>query len=211
VNPHCFRCAITLLISVVTACSSAPIRYYTLIPPDATQAAPPNAATMAIDVRAVHTPAQLNRAELMIRTGPTEITLLENERWASPVKDEIRDAARLELQHRLAKMIEFSPLKPFGKLSVTIDVQRLEAELGRYALLEASWSANLSGPSRTSSDIIVKDCAFWAYEEIRGGYAGMVEGYQRETMALADAIASALASSGSGISVPCQSSSSRSE
>jgi hypothetical protein len=108
-------------------------------------------------------------------------------------------------------MIESSPLKAFTKLSVTIDVQRLEAELGRYTLLEASWSAKLSGASHASSDIIVRYCAFRAYEEIRGGYAGMVEGYQREIMALANAIASALTSSGSGISVPCQTSSSTSE
>ena len=210
-NPYCSRCAVTLLISVAAACSSAPIRYYTLIPPEATQAAPPKAAPIAIDVRAVHTPAQLNRTELMIRTGPTEMTLLENERWASTVNDEISDAARLELQHRLVQMTEYSSLKAFTKLSVTIDLQRLEAELGRYALLEASWSAKLSGAGGPSRDIVGKNCAFRAYEEIRGGYAEMVEGYQRETMALADVIALALTSSGSRGSVPCQTSSWTSE
>ena len=203
-NPYCSRCVVTLLISVLAACSSAPIRYYTLIPPDATQATPPKAATIAIDVRTVHTPAQLNRAELMIRTGPAEMTLLENERWASPVNDEIRDAARLELQHRLAQMIDSSPLKAFTTLSVTIDVQRFEAELGRYALVEASWSANLTGASQASSDTIVKTCSFRAYEEIRGGYSEIVAGYQRETKALADAIFSALTAFGSDIRVPCQ-------
>jgi len=194
----------------MAACSSAPIRYYTLIPPEAPQAAPAKAATIAIDVRAVHTPAQLDRAELMIRTGPTEMTLLENERWASPITYEIREAAQLELQHRLAQMIDSSSLRAFTKLSVTIEIQRLEAELGRYALLEASWSSKLSGASRASSDIIVKNCAFRAYEEIRSGYAEIVEGYQRETRALADAIASASTSSGN-VSVPCQTLSSTSD
>jgi uncharacterized lipoprotein YmbA len=87
-------------VSVGVGCTSAPVRYYTLTPPP-DKTLPASETTLAIDVRVVHIPPQLNRSELMVRTGPTEVTLLENERWASPVKDEIKDALRLELQRRL--------------------------------------------------------------------------------------------------------------
>jgi uncharacterized protein len=203
VNANYARFALAWLVSAGAACTSAPIRHYTLIPPPDK---PLRAAeqTLAIEVRVVHIPPELNRSELMVRTGRTETTLLENEQWASPVKDEIKDAVRLELERRLSGMTGLLP--SFTKLTLDIDVQRLDAELGRYALFEASWRANLSGAGQPLSGTRVTTCTFQADEEIHGGYAGMVEGYQREIVALADAIVAVSTSSPSGIDPPCQTS-----
>ena len=195
------RLAVAWLVSVGVGCTSAPVRYYTLTaPPD--QTLPASGAALTIDVRVVHTPPQLNRAELMVRTGPTEVTLLDNEKWASPVNDEIKDALRLELQGRLGRMAGLRPA--FAKLTLDIDVQRLEAEFGRYALLEASWSATSSATGQRSNDARMRTCTFQADEKIDAGYAEMVEGYQREIAALADAIVAVLTSSANGIDAPCQ-------
>ena len=200
-NGYYLRFAIAWLVSVGVGCTAAPVRYYTLTPtPDKTL--PAAETTLTIDVRVVHTPPQLNRAELMVRTGPTEVTLLENVRWASPVNDEIRDALRLELQRRLGRMTGLSPA--FAKLTLDIDVQHLEAEFGRYALLEASWSATLSAAGERSNAARAMTCTFQADEKIPAGYAGIVEGYQREIAALADAIVAVLTSPASGIEASCQ-------
>jgi uncharacterized lipoprotein YmbA len=195
------RFALAWLVSVCVGCTSAPVRYYTLTPPP-DKTLPASETTLAIDVRVIHTPPQLNRSELMVRTGPTEMTLLENERWASPVKDEIRDAVRLELQRRFSRMTGLRP--DFTKLTLDIDVQHLEAELGRHALLEATWSATSSATGQQSNGARVTTCAFQANEKIPAGYAGMVEGYQREVAALADAIVAVVASPASGIDAACQ-------
>jgi uncharacterized lipoprotein YmbA len=201
VNGYYLRFALAWLVSVGVGCTSAPVRYYTLTPPpDKTLLA--SQTTLPIDVRVVHTPPQLNRSELMVRTGPTEVTLLENERWASPVKDEIKDAVRLELQRRLGAMAGLRPA--FTRLTLDIDVQHLEAELGRYALLEASWSATLSATGQRSNGARATTCTFQADEKIHTGYAGIVEGYQREIAALADAIVAVLTSPASGIDDSCQ-------
>ena len=201
-NAYYLRFALAGLVNVA-ACTSAPIRYYTLIaPPDKPlQAA---TATLAIEVRVVHLPPQLNRSGLMVRTGPTETTLLENEQWASSVKDEIKEAVRLELERRLSGRTGLPA--SFTKLALDIDVQRLEAELGRYALLEASWRANLSGAGQPLSGARVTTCTFRVHEEIHSGYAGMVEGYQRGLAALADAIVAVLTSPAKDIDAPCQTS-----
>ena len=188
---NCFyvRFAVAWLLSVGVGCSSVPIRYYTLTPaPDQTLAVPQT--SFAIDVRVVHTPPQLNRDELIVRTGPTEVMLLENERWASPVNDEIKGALRLELQRRLSGMTGLRPA--FTKLTLDIDVQHFEAELGRYALLAASWSATWSSMGPRPNDTRGTTCTFQANEKIRSGYQGMVEGYQRDIAALADAIVAVL-------------------
>ena len=147
-------------------------------------------------------PPQLSRTELMVRTGPAEVALLENERWASPVNEEIKSALRLELQRRLAPL---SGLRPdLTKLTLDVDVQHLEAELGQYALIEASWSATLSAAGQRSNDVRVTTCTFQADEKIHSGYVGMVEGYQREVAALADAIVAVVTSLAGGIDAPCR-------
>jgi uncharacterized lipoprotein YmbA len=201
VNGYYMRFALAWLVSVGVGCTSAPVRYYTLTPPP-DKTLPASETTLAIDVRVVHTPPQLNRSELMVRTGPTEMTLLENERWASPVKDEIKDAVRLELQRRLSGMSGMRP--DFTKLTLDLDVQHLEAELGRYALLEASWSATLSATGQRSNGARATTCSFRAEETIHTGYAGIAEGYQREIAALADAIVAVLTSPANGIDASCQ-------
>jgi uncharacterized lipoprotein YmbA len=201
VNGYFVRFAVAWLVSVGVGCTSAPVRYYTLTPPPA-KTWPASETTLAIDVRVVHIPPQLNRAELMVRTGPGEVTLLENERWESPVKDEIKDALRLELQRRSSRMVALRPA--FAKLTLDIDVQHLEAEFGRYALLEASWSATLSATGPPPTGARTTRCTFQADEKIHAGYAGIVEGYQREIAALADAIVAVLASSASGVDASCQ-------
>jgi uncharacterized protein len=201
VNGCYLRFALAWLVSVGVGCTSAPVRYYTLTPPP-DRTLPSSDTTLAIDVRVVHLPPQLNRSELMVRTGSTELTLLENERWASPVKDEIKDAVRLELQRRLSGMTGLP--SAFARLTLDIDVQHLEAELGRYALLEVSWRATLSAPGQRSNGAQATTCTFQADEKITAGYAGMVEGYQREIAALADAIAAVLTSPASSIDASCQ-------
>jgi uncharacterized lipoprotein YmbA len=185
-------CVPVLLISGCIGCASVPVHYYTLIAPEGRRAPDSNRSAIEIDVRVVRMPSVLNRAELLVRSGPSEVALLENEQWASPLTDEIRDAVRVELQNRLAQMTDSSALRSFTKLSVAIDVERLETELGRHVLIEMAWSANARGGVDVSSDSIVKRCPFRANEAIGGGYAEMVEGYQRGIKALADTIMSVL-------------------
>ena len=199
-NGYSLRFALVWLVSVGVGCTSAPVRYYTLTPPP-DKASSASETTLAIDVRVVHIPPQLNRLELMIRTGPTEVTLLENERWASPLNDEIKDALRLELQRRLSRVSESRPA--FTKLTLDIDVKHLEAQLGRHALLEATWSATWSATGQQSHGAQVTSCSFQSDEKIRTSYAGMVEGYQREIAALADAIAGVLMSPARSMDAAC--------
>jgi uncharacterized lipoprotein YmbA len=201
VNSFYVRFALGWLVGVGVGCTSAPVRYYTLAPtPD--KILPGLQTSLAIDVRVVHAPPQLNRSELMVRTGPSEVMLLENERWASPLKDEIRDAVRLELQRSFSRMSGLPAAST--KLTLDIDVHRFEAEVGQHVLLEASWSAALSAPRQPSSGTRVATCTFQADEKIHGGYAGVAEGYQREIAALAEAIAGVLMSPADGTDASCR-------
>jgi uncharacterized lipoprotein YmbA len=194
------RFAVAWFVSVCVGCTSAPIRYYTLTPPP-DKALSDSSTTLAIEVRIVHTPPQLSHSALMVRAGPAEMTLIENERWASPVSDEIKAALRLQLQRRLAGVAELNPAST--RLTLALDVEQFEAEPGRYALLKASWSASLSAAGQPSTGSRPTTCTFQADEQVRAGYSGIVEGYQREIAALADSIVAALTNSAS-VDASCQ-------
>jgi hypothetical protein len=93
---------------------------------------------------------------------------------------------------------------PYDKLAIDIDVQHLEAEFGRYALLEATWSAILTATGQRSNEGRTMTCTFRRQEKIRAGYSEIVEGYQREIAALGDAIVAALTSPGHGADASCR-------
>ena len=82
--------AVTLL-GTLAACSSAPTHFHTLIPPSS--GLPPNTAPFLIDVQAVGVPPQVDQPALVLRQGASGIAVLDGERWASPLGDEIRGAA----------------------------------------------------------------------------------------------------------------------
>ena len=178
-----------LFLGGCAGCTSAPIHYYTLSAPAATSVAG-HRATMTIDVRVAHLPVQLNRSELMVRSGPSEVTLLENERWASPLSDEIQEAVQFELRDRARRSFDSARWRAAGKMFVTLDVERLEAQFARSVSLEATWSARVTFDG--SKETIVRSCRFRALDAIGGGYTGIVQGYQRELKALAAAIISEL-------------------
>ena len=86
----------------MAACSSPSSRFYTLGGADASAGATANAAPAAahtasvpawlIEVAPVNVPPQVSRNQLVVQTGPTQVQLLEQERWASLPGDEIRRA-----------------------------------------------------------------------------------------------------------------------
>jgi uncharacterized protein len=198
--------AIASLLGVGMGCTSAPIRYYTLTPP-ADRDASAGDTGLVVEVRVTHIPQQLQHSELMVRTGPTAVTLLENERWASPLKEEIKESLRLELLRRLARSA--GPSSVYAKLSLDLDVQQFEAKFAQRAGLEASWRATLIPTDPKAPDTRTATCTFHAESEIQGGYDAIVEAYQRDIAALAAAIVATLGNLTNATEVACQSTSPR--
>jgi len=180
-----------LLLTSCGGCASVSVRYYTLTPIAVPAAAISLRASVPADAVSVRLPTQDSRSEMIVRHGNGELVLLDNERWASPLADQIRDAVRIELQR------EFNGSPAFGSeqgpIRVLIDVQRMDAELDRYTVLEATWTGELasSSPGKAGS----QTCTFRSYEPIGPGYDGIVQGYQRQVQALAAAIGAEIISS----------------
>jgi uncharacterized lipoprotein YmbA len=174
------------LASSLAACASAPTHYYTLVapPPQATPASQP--APFAIDVLSVGIPAILDQPQLVVRQGNAGIAVLDGERWAGPLGDELRSALSAQLAYRLQAQDVSGLAKPADKpvLKILVQVRRLDAWPGRLVQLDADWGlgfANEAAGARLA-------CHGQFAESAPGGYPELVQAQQRAVSALADAI-----------------------
>lgn len=192
-----FRLAAAVsLLGTLAACSSAPTHFHTLIPPSAALA--PAAAPFTIDVQAVGVPPQVDQPALVLRQGASGIAVLDGERWASPLGDEIRGALAADLSARLGThdVHGLPRAKDTKVVRVQFDVRRFDSEVGGSATLEASWSVRGGDVAST--------CASRLSEPASGSYDSLVEAHQRALGKAADQVAAAVRAVANGQAGVCQ-------
>lgn len=180
--------ATVVLIAGLTACSSAPpIRYHTLLAPAAQTIARGEPAAFLIDVLPVGIPAQLDQPQLVVRSGDSSLALLDGERWAGPLSDELRSALSAQLTRKLKTMdiagLPRSTDKPV--LRIKLQVRRFDAWPGQRVRLDADWSLGLADETGNARLI----CHGQFDEPASGSYPELVQAQQRALAALADRIA----------------------
>ena len=185
------------LLAVLAACASAPMHFHTLIPPSAPLAA--TGAPFVIDVRAVGVPPQVDQPALVLRQGASGISVLDGERWASPLGDEIRGALSADLASRLGThdVHGLPRTKDVKVVSVQLDVRRFDSEVGGNATLEAGWSVR-------GADRAAATCASRVSEPAGGSYDSLVEAHQRALGKVADQLAVAVRAVAAGQPATCQ-------
>ncbi|MGE7138427.1 PqiC family protein [Luteibacter sp. NPDC031894] len=188
---------VALVVAVLGACASAPTHFHTLVPPSAPLAAA--SAPFVIDVLPVGVPPQVDQPALVLRQGTSGIAVLDGERWASPLGDEIRGALSADLAARLGTHdVHGLPRAKDAKVvRVQLDVRRFDSELGGNATLEASWSVRGVEPAAAN-------CASRVTEPAGSGYDGLVEAHQRALGKVADQVAAAVRSVAAGQTANCQ-------
>jgi uncharacterized lipoprotein YmbA len=192
------RWAWLVITVLVSSCASTPSHFHTLVREADPASFGASAAEVQLTVDPVKIPAQVDRLELVTRLPDGGIAIAEGERWIAPLADELRNALSIELLRRLSRR---DPGQAGGSnsLAVRLNVQRFESSANRYALIEASWHLELK---EAGSDVRVV-CRTRAYEEVRGGYAELVRGYQRAILAIAGEIATVVQDSIGGVVADC--------
>ena len=175
-----------LLLTCCSGCASVPIRYYTLTAPAVPGTNIASTPALPAEAVGVHLPVQDNRLEMTVRVGTDELVPLDNEHWASPLADQIRDAVRIELRRELSESPASASGQGAGAIRLRIDVQRMDAELERYTVLEATWTVGFTGSTVSGR---TGPCFFRSYDPISAGYGGVVQGYRQEVKELSDDIA----------------------
>jgi len=183
-----------VLGALLAACSTSklPERFHTLVPADPGQApaqtasAPSGAAaTVYVDVLPVSIPPQVDHAQWAVRLPDDSLLLLEQDRWAAPLQDELRGAivARLTSQWGAVDVRGVAPPQA-SVWRVRVDVQRFESVPGREARIEAAWSvlSTQHGATALVCRTVLQESAPQA------GIAALAQAHRRAVTRLADEI-----------------------
>jgi uncharacterized protein len=192
--------ALAALVAVA-ACSSPPSRFYTLgadgaAAAAATAAAPAPLATARtlaapswmIEVAPIDVPPQVAKNQLVVQTGPTQVKVLEEERWASLPGDEIRRALSTDLTQQLDTIDVYGTAHPNATpvYRVAMNVQRFESWPGSHALIDAVWSV------RSVMSNAVMTCRSVVSQPVSDGYDALVDGHRQALLQISVQIASAV-------------------
>jgi len=184
-----FSHAAILLVTTLAlgACASAPIRYHTLVAPPSEAAFQGQRAPFLIEVLPVGIPEQLNRPQLVVRHGDNGLSVLETERWASMLDDEIRQALSAALTQQLGSKdiagLTRSAQEPVVR--VKLQVRRFDAWLGTKVHLNADWSLAVVGKVKEGG----LTCGGQFSLSAPGGYVELVQAQQQAISLLAERIA----------------------
>jgi hypothetical protein len=181
-----------LCVLTLAACSSPSSRFYTLSTGDTSST---NAATAAvanpaflIEVTPVDVPPQVAKNQFVVQNSNNQVSVLEQERWASLPGDEIRRALSNALTRQLGTIDVFGTPYPdrVPVYRVKVNVQRFESWPGSHALIDAVWSVRAV---RTQA---LLTCRTVASVPVTDGYDALAIGHQRAVQQISNEIAAAV-------------------
>ena len=149
---HVFAVLFALVAWLTGCASSQQAQFYTLSPVPPPPAAP--LAACSVSVGPVSVPDVVDRQQIVIRTGPNQVTMDEFNRWASPLRGGI---ARVVAEN-LVSMLGTPQVTVFPQTSaagvdyrVAIDVLRFDSAPGGVATLDALWTVRSAKPEASHS------------------------------------------------------------
>jgi len=180
---------LALVLVVALGCRSSGSRYYTLVSaPDAEHTTA--AHEIQIDVLPVDVPPEVDRAEMVVREGPGELTPVDTRSWIAPLPLEIRRAFSDELTRNLgARDISGVTADGLPTYRIKLVVQRFESALGKRAVIDAiSTVHEMTGAAPTLV------CSHHATEPAGKGYDGLAVAHQRALASIAKQVAASVRS-----------------
>ena len=97
---------------------------------------------VAVGVGPINLPAHLNRSQIVTRATDYQLHLSESHQWAEPLKDSVSRVLVINLSNILqSNRVYVIPRRQKVSLDfqVSIDIERLDGQLGEQAVLGARW------------------------------------------------------------------------
>ena len=190
----------SVLLAVGCSTTAPPERFHTLLPGDRAIGTAATVNPVHIDVAAVGVPPQVDHAQWVVRQADDSLLMLEQDRWAAPLRDELRSAIvdRLAARWSAIDVRSVAAAAP-ASWRLRVDVQRFESIPGREARLEATWSLS---PSRPGTPVLVCRSSF--SDTVAGAdVAALAAAHRRVVVKLADEIGQRLAALHNGSTAGC--------
>lgn len=185
------RWAVLVPALALAACAShAPERFYTVsVPGDAAlEQAHAAADRPLIRVARLVLPELINRPQLVLRTGEHEVRILESERWATPLPDDLTRELLADLRRADTDADYLGAGDPRGEDAtrlLEVQVDTLDASPGARVHLHASWELR----DRARAPLSHGDIEITLQTPAAGDAVQVVQGYGQAMRALAEAIA----------------------
>ena len=150
------RCLAALIIYsalvLATGCASTPpSRFYTL---SAATGPAASASNVAVAVGPVSVPADVDRPQFVVSTGPNQVELDEFNRWASPLQNGIARVVAENLVMMLGTpRVTLYPqtLSADADYRAAIEVQSFASAPGEAAMLDAVWTVRRMKDGKTAT------------------------------------------------------------
>ena len=190
-----------LAAALLAACaSSKPERFHSLLASElAAPAAPAGTPTIQLHVLPVNVPPLVDQPQWVLRAPDDSLVVLEQERWAAPLRDELRSALAERLAARwgaldIAKLPQAGP----DVWQLRVEVQRFESLPGREARIDSTWA--LLPPGKAPALV----CRSTQRESVaEAGVLALAAAHRRGVAQLADEIGQRLVALQRGERVSC--------
>ena len=194
------RAGLALAALVLAACGTLPpTHFHSLMPTEiAARSGTPAAAGVAVVLEPVRVPANVDQPQWLVQLGDDSLAVLEQERWASLLRDEFRQALLEELIiGQGAVEARTQPGAGAASVRVAIDVRRFDSLPGREARIQGTWT--ITGADARSAS----RCEWLIREPAAGSFPALAAAHRRAVARLGAAIGQALGRGRRGEAASC--------
>ena len=187
-----------LVAATLVGCSSSPpVVFYTLTEIPSTTASSKTAA-YEILVGPVTLPETLDRPQLVTRVTDTRVSVLEQQRWAAPLKSEVPRVLAANLNQLLpdaAVTVEPQPSTGRPLWRVAVEIQRFDATPGSDVTIEALWSiqAGTGTEPKVGYSVLREPVSGPGYDALVAAHTGAITALSREIAAAVQVLRSSAA------------------
>jgi uncharacterized protein len=189
-------CPLVISVALLVGCAhSVEPRYYTLgFPTAPANQEAGSKVSRNISIGPINIPEVVDRPQLVLQAGPNRVAMLEQHRWAQPLKSEISRVIAASLMQQVAGAWVTDYRNGSGQnidYRVSINVQRFESQPGEGVTIEALWVVRPAGngEARMGKSVV---------REVLAGndYEALVAAHGRALVAISRDIGAAIQSAG---------------
>jgi uncharacterized protein len=123
-------------------------------------------------------PSLVDRSELVL-TARDQVSILEHERWASPLLDQFTSTLGQDIEARRTDLVVTNRSLEQGKLpssKISLEIVRWTAQRGGQVSLETRWRVtdSISGNESVGRDIVSASMASDDYEQVAAALSGCI-------------------------------------
>jgi uncharacterized lipoprotein YmbA len=176
-----------MLLATLNGCASPREHLYILDNQAADAIGTPEIRTTVL-LGPVSVPQEVDRPQIVVRDGSSQLLLVEQQRWAAPLKDSLPRLLAAELD-RNQRNNQFVPVASGAvatpKARLAIDVTRFDVSRVVGATVSAHWVYR----SLEQGSVPIEGNALGQAPVLRGDYADLVEALRRASIQMAVHIA----------------------